>query len=119
MSRISQKATEVIVRRPSVCFHHLTDTVASLDDVDKDWLIQMLKQFKIFGGINWDDISKVKGLGWDRVPGKNMKYTIPKSIGKNELYHLYITRKSRVWGYRDGDAFQLVWLDPEHKVTPE
>ncbi|MFP3340192.1 hypothetical protein R0J91_19595, partial [Micrococcus sp. SIMBA_131] len=75
--------------------------------------------FKVLGNLSWNEITKHKGLGWDRVPEKNMKYRIPESLNKKELYHLKISRKARVWGYREGDAFHLVWFDPDHQVTPE
>lgn len=99
----------------------MTDTVCSLDDLDRDLLLTMMKQFKQFAGTDWNDIvtGKAKGLGWDTVEQSNMNYRIPKSVNRTELNHLKISRKARVWGYRDGDTFNLVWIDPEHKVTPE
>lgn len=118
MGKIKPTATKVEQRRPSICFHHMTDGVVALENLDQSWMIQMLKQFKVFGGINWNDISKYKGLGWDKVPQYSMEYKIPRSVDKQHLYHLYITKKSRVWGYREGDAFNLVWFDPDHEVTP-
>ncbi|MEK3899996.1 MAG6450 family protein [Paenibacillus sp. FSL R7-0179] len=116
MSRIPSKVTEVKKNRPSICFHHLTDTVSSLEELDRELLVQMLKKFKVLGGIEWNDISK-SGLGWEKIPHHSMKYPIPKSLKMDHLYHIYITKKFRVWGYRDGDTFQLVWVDPNHNVT--
>jgi hypothetical protein len=119
-SRIPESAVEVkYEKRSAVCFHHMMDTVEPLEHLSKEWIVQMLKQFKVLGGISWDEIAKYGGLGWDCVPQHRMKYQIPKSLGRTELYHIKISGKSRVWGFREGDSFQLVWFDPEHKVTPE
>lgn len=116
MGKISKQVTTPKISRPSICFHHLTDTVVSLDELDRDALMHMLKKFKLLGGISWNEISK-SSFGWEKIPQHSMNYTIPKNIGLNELYHIKITSAFRVWGYRDGDAFHLVWIDPNHKVT--
>lgn len=118
--KIPDKATEIRIKhRPSICFHHMMDTVAKLEDLSKEWIVMMLKQFKVFGGMTWEEVYRYKGLGWDSVPQHSMKYPIPKSLGLDSLNHIKVSGKSRVWGFREGDAFQLVWYDPEHKVTPE
>lgn len=118
--RIPSKATEVKERpRPSVCYHYMSDTVVALDELNQEFIVQMLKQFKVLGGISWDDISQYKGLGWDSIPQHRMKYTIPKSLNRDDLYHIKVSKKGRVWGYREGNSFHLVWFDPNHKVTPE
>jgi hypothetical protein len=118
--KIPESATEVTRHDYiSVCFIHLSDTVASLSSVSREWMEQMIRQFKVLGSISWNDITKMKGLGWDQVPQHSMKYTIPPSLGRTHLNHIKISGKSRIWGFREGNSFHIVWLDPEHKVTPE
>ncbi|QJC52765.1 hypothetical protein HGI30_15130 [Paenibacillus albicereus] len=116
--KISDKAIEVkTVSRPSICFHDMNDSVYRLSDIDKYGFELMLKQFKIMGSMTWNEIYSHKGFKWEEIPERSMKYAIPKSLNRTSLFHVKVSGKFRVWGYREDNVFHLVWIDPNHDVT--
>lgn len=38
--------------------------------------------------------------------------------GEEELFRFRLDGKGRLWGYRSGPLFRVVWWDAEHKVYP-
>lgn len=37
---------------------------------------------------------------------------------EDELFRFRIAGKQRIWGYREGHVFNVVWWDPEHQIYP-
>ncbi|PWK14932.1 MAG6450 family protein [Tumebacillus permanentifrigoris] len=118
--KVPSSATVVkTTAKPSVGWELLDETVVALTDVEREFFQTMVKTLKILCSLPWTDVSSYKGLGLDRVPESSMKFPIPAKLNKDHLYHIKVSRGGRLWGYRDGDVFELVWLDPLHRVTPE
>lgn len=118
--KVPASATEVkATPKPSVGWEHLDETVVGLAVVEREFYQSMCKTLKVFCSLNWSDVSSYKDLGWDRVPEGSMKFPIPPKLKKDHLYHIKVSRGGRLWGYRNGDVFELIWLDPQHRVTPE
>lgn len=116
--RIPGAMTEAHIDRLSVCFYHFNESAKGLEDVPHDFFIRMIRQFKMMASMTWDQIYAHKGLGWDEVPSSAMKWRIPIPTPRERLHHIRVSKRGRVWGYREGDTFYVVWLDPNHEVTP-
>lgn len=119
-SRLPTEASSVDhIPRPSVCFYHLDESVIALNRIDSSFFAQMIRQCKLLASMTWEEIYRHKGLGWDEVEEVNMKFRIPAGVKRDRLHHIKISKKGRMWGYREGNTFHVVWLDPNHEVTPE
>ncbi len=116
--RIPNSMTDAAIERPSVCFYHFSEAPKGLEDVPHDFFVRMIRQCKMMASMTWDQIHVHKGLGWDEVPSSTMKWRIPAALTRETLNHIKVCKRGRVWGYRDGNTFQIVWLDPNHEVTP-
>ncbi len=70
-------------------------------------------------------------MAWSEVEGSKSHFVPVNQINKSarerlrnrhlfveQLFSLRITGKKRVWGYREGKVFYLLWWDPEHQVCP-
>ena len=79
----------------------------------------MVRKCKMLAGMDWDEIYRHPGIGWDEVHESSMKRKIPSTVERETLHHIKVSKKGRIWGYRDGNTFYVVWLDPNHEVTPE
>lgn len=118
--KVPSRATVVkTTAKPFVGWGQLDETVVALTDVGREFFQMMIKTLKIFCSLPLTDVSSYKGLGWDRVPESSMKFPIPAKLNQDQLYHIKVSRGGRLWGYRDGDVFEIVWFDPLHQVTPE
>lgn len=106
-------------RVPSFCFLHLTDDVKALEETGAPFLQRLIRQLRTFSEVGWNRVAEVKGLRWDAVPQRAMdsRFHIPTYLKRTSLYHIGVG-DGRVWGYREGDVFHIVWLDPDHEVTP-
>lgn len=116
--RIPDAMTDAFVKRPSICFYHFSESHKGLEDASHDFLVRMIRQFKIMASMTWEQIYAHKGLGWDEVPSHAMKWRIPTALTRETLNHIKISKRGRIWGYRERDTFHVVWLDPNHEVTP-
>lgn len=105
--------------KPSLCFFDYEETVMVLKDIPHDFFRHTIRQCKLLSSLTWNEIYRHDGLGWDEVPESNMKFKIPSRINRKELHHIKVSRRGRIWGYREGNSFHVVWFDPDHQVTPE
>lgn len=117
--RIPDAMTDARFEHPSVCFYHFSESSKGLEDVPHAFFVRVVRQCKLLASMSWEQVYAHKGLGWDEVPTSSMKWRIPSSMIRESLNHFKISRRERVWGYREGNAFQIVWFDPNHEVTPD
>ena len=91
----------------------------ALEDVGAPFLQKLIRQMRTFSEVGWNRLAQVKGLNWDEVPQHAMdsRFHITSHLKRNSLYHIGVG-DGRAWGYREGDTFHVVWLDPNHEVTP-
>lgn len=40
------------------------------------------------------------------------------SEAEERIFRFRLSNKTRLWGFRSGDLFRVLWYDPEHKVYP-
>ena len=38
--------------------------------------------------------------------------------GEERVFRFQLSGKRRLWGFRSGELFRILWYDPEHKVYP-
>ena len=77
-------------------------------------------------GSKWSEILAMTAGGHKRNHDQDLDTIIPearerwKSIGRVEetLFRFRTSGKGRIWGYRTGAHFNVVWWDPEHLIYP-
>lgn len=49
---------------------------------------------------------------------KRLETTNMISEGEEELFRFRLSGTQRLWGFRSGSLFRMIWWDPEHRVYP-
>lgn len=87
--------------------------VPTLDDI-----IQRLKGYE---GLSWHEVHKSgsHSVSLDKIiPEAQRRLEELNLDDVDNIYSLRIGGQERIWGIKQGDAFLLLWWDPEHQVCP-
>ncbi len=55
---------------------------------------------------------------WDTICEEAQNRWIEIDRGEDELFRFRTGARSRIWGYREGHVFYVVWWDPDHQIYP-
>lgn len=79
---------------------------------------QELKSFVCFAkkieNAKWIDIQQSNGFKYESIYNLKLPDTISKDI---ILKSIRVTGEFRIYGYRMGSDFYIIWFDPNHKLT--
>lgn len=82
----------------------------------------ILKKMKNFEGMSWGEILQRKTTSFVPInkfyPKARRRLEDIKMYDIDELLHLGLSGKERIWGKRIGRVFQVLWWDPNHTVLP-
>ena len=138
--RASQKVSYAIQRPGADRQPHVVLDPASKDrrlrldisilDLDGPWgwkkirpeqLGPLQEKLAHFGMMTWRQVSEHKNSGPIRLrklveEARRRLSRIRQDDGVDQLYHLRIGSRERVWGIRDRDVLKVLWWDPNHTV---
>jgi len=83
-------------------------------------LNEISDKFRIVTSLNWPSLFGTGRKSGKDKPGLNyeqgitVKFPIPPDVPEERLSSFRITQTARVIGYRSGDTFRVVWIDPFH-----
>ncbi len=71
--------------------------------------------------MTWGQIMQASrtGMGTEPIPQNQILPPIPQHIPPDiTLLSWRFGQGARMVGYREGEVFQVVWIDPNHRVYP-
>lgn len=108
--------------KPSISLKYIDLKFKSFDDLKKENNLKSFDNFlsRINDSPNWESIF----TSFQRAPTNTKKANEKmKFLGFDpdqiEMFHLRVTQKFRVHGFRNEDRFKLIWLDPDHEINKE
>lgn len=108
--------------KPSVSLKYIDLKHKSFDDLKSGDNLKNFDNFirKINDAPNWEFIFN----SFQRAPTNSKKANEKmKFLGFDpdqiEMFHLRVTQKFRVHGFKSKDRFKLIWLDPDHEINKE
>ncbi|MBA4549241.1 hypothetical protein H1R82_10585 [Thermoactinomyces intermedius] len=104
---------------PVFSFKYCDNNKFVLWDLSKPELMRLMDFFKQAERLTWGEIIKQRkrGLRYDSRSTNEIKYKLPDDLSEDlTLIHLAMSGRGRVWGFRDGRIFHVIWFDKDHKV---
>lgn len=107
--------------RPSISLKYIDMNFKTFNDLKEQKNLRKFDNFikKVNNNIEWEPIFKLH----DKTPTnpkKQFKDRLKKlnmDIEQLDLFHLRLSNKFRVHGFRKKNRFKLIWLDPNHEVN--
>ena len=62
--------------------------------------------------------SKHHGQAWDTICAEAQERWVEIGREEDQLFRFRCGGKQRIWGYREGHVFFVVWWDAEHQIYP-
>lgn len=88
-----------------------------LDDWTKKEIKQLIDQLRLYSGMKWSDLRKIKGFG--PVDPSTFSKKLPKTISPEvKIYECRINGKMRLFGHRVKNTYHIIWFDRNHEVYP-
>lgn len=89
---------------------------------DIDIIEKIIRTLGNYESMKWSDIEQKSHCGsidMTKLSNKAQNRLNKLELDDNEkLFKLVINGKKRLWGIRDGNKFNVLWYDPNHKVYP-
>lgn len=95
-------------------FSSCDDNKLQLWKLNKSEIKDFIAFAKKIENIKWNDIQKLKGLHYETISNLRLPDNISKDI---TLKSIRVTQKFRIYGYRMGSEFYIIWFDPNHELT--
>jgi len=103
---------------PTFSFKHVCNNHCQLLEWQKQELSQLVNTFKIMESLMWKEVRKHQGLNLH--PISRPVYPLPTSVPEDAiLEEVKVDEEERIFGYRGGRVFYLIWFDRAHEVCPE
>lgn len=102
---------------PVFSFMHVSETHCLLSKWHGDELIQLIQAFKTMEQLKWTNISSNNGLRFKPID----KYSkpLPPNVSQDvTVCEFRVCDIKRVFGYRVGNVFRILWFDRGHEVCP-
>lgn len=82
------------------------------------WIMATIDH-KLWSSVSGEGVGNIKGIPLSRLSQEALhRLRAIKKDDLDQLYEIRVGGKPRVWGIKRGDAFHVLWWDPEHKVCP-
>lgn len=120
-SRISPQAVNV-TGSPNdayarLAFSSVCDTHCPLAEWQGSELKALVDLFKRLEKMTWMAIMGDNGLGYERI--LHAAFPRPQSLPPDaKLHSLNVSGRSRLYGYRTENFFNIIWFDRSHAVCP-
>lgn len=103
---------------PVFSFLHSSDQHCLLSDWRGDELSELIKAFKTMEALPWNQLQRHHGLGFKVVD--SFSRPLPQAISPDEtIFEVRVCQRKRVFGYRAGNVFRIIWFDRNHEICPE
>lgn len=120
--KIPAKATELFndiqEGHPVFSFRYACNNNCLLSDWHGKELDELIDTFKTMESMTWNDLLKHKGLRYKAID----KYTkqLPVNVSPDvTLCEIRVCQKKRIFGFRAGNIFRIIWFDRKHEVCSE
>ena len=102
---------------PVFSFMHVADKHCLLSKWRGKELDELIEALKTMEQLTWDRIGTHNGLRF--TPISNPAKPLPERVSPDEtIYEIRVCSVKRVFGYRTGNVFRILWFDREHEVCP-
>lgn len=95
-------------------FSNCDDNKCQLWDLTKDELKAFVSFAKKIESTIWSDIQRSKGFQYENVNSLKKPDFISEDV---VLKSLRVNQTFRIYGYRSGTDFFIIWFDPNHQLT--
>lgn len=107
-------------KHPIFCFKHLCKHEYGLRECNDQFKGEVLRLIHELSQLTWQQIQndKRQGFGHEKIPVRQIKASIPRELTEDceEVCVFRISSKARLAGHRKDQVFQVLWLDPHHKL---
>lgn len=104
---------------PSISLKYIDMKFKSFNDLkDNNKLKEWDGFLRKFGDApNWDYVFRTwKKDQTGSEKAKSMMKTLGMDPNQMEMFHIRVTDEFRIHGFKIGDRFKLIWLDPYHEI---
>jgi len=102
---------------PLFSFKHVSDNHCLLCEWGNPELSELIGTLKTMESLTWSQVRQHKGLNLTGVD--HPAYPPPPSVpGDASITEVRVDEKRRLFGYRGGRVFHLIWFDRNHQVCP-
>jgi hypothetical protein len=127
----AQQPDAVLGKTPLFCFNHAdraTSEAWQFSPSDQE-SIKLLDFLCDMGCETWRDIDRMQFKGnqrhhyhpLEKITRKAKRDADRQELGEkfgDEMFRFRLGKRRRLWGFRVGRTFHVIWWDPEHKVYP-
>lgn len=102
---------------PVLSFKHVSDNHCLLSDWECAELKELIGAFKMLEEVPW---TKLHSSGLRLKSIDSFSKPLPPCVSPDEtIYEIRVCIRKRVFGYRTGDIFRIIWFDRSHEICPE
>lgn len=122
-NKIPIKATELHQQStdnetPVFSFKHVCDKYCQLSNWQKQELSLLIGTFKTMESLYWKDVRRSAGLNMKPVTD-SIVYPLPHTVPADAtIQEVKVDDGKRLFGYRAGRVFCIIWFDRNHEVIP-
>lgn len=104
---------------PVFSFRHVCDNHCFLSEWQKDELLELLETFKKMESLTWNELVTNRHGGLDYRKETGLSKPLPAKVSPDvDVCRVKVCEVKRLWGYRVGNVFRVLWFDREHEIVP-
>jgi len=122
ISKIPSSATELKQestdnKNPVFSFRNVCSNHCQLSNWHGRELLLLISTFKTMESLSWREVRNHKGL--NLKPIEQFVFRLPDNVPDDVvIQEVKVDEKRRLFGYRAGRVFYLIWFDRNHEVVP-
>lgn len=67
--------------------------------------------------VTWGELMKIDGFNFENRDPSSIRAKLPDHLSEDlTMISLRVSQKFRIWGFRNGRVYHIVWFDKEHKI---
>lgn len=102
---------------PVFSFIHVSEQHCLLSEWQGEELLQLIRALKTMEQLRWTNVGSHGGLRFK--PIDNYAKPLPFNVSPEvTVCEFRVCEVKRVFGYRVGNVFRILWFDREHEVCP-
>lgn len=102
---------------PVFSFIHVSDKHCPLSNWRGKELNELIVTLQTMEQLTWDNMKAHKGL--NIKPITKFAKPLPQRVSPDEtIFEVKVCEVKRIFGYRTGNVFRVLWFDREHEVCP-
>lgn len=104
---------------PVFSFRHVCDNHCLLSDWQGNELIELISTLKTMETLTWNQLVTNRHSGLDYRKENNYAKPLPPRVSPDiDVCRVKVCERKRLWGYRAGNVFRIMWFDRNHEVIP-